>query len=154
MKKRNIRIHRLGFIKGGVCDKIHQARLKREQGALHAVDMLFEQEKRCLKKVSQYRFVVLNYPKWSWREYHRLWGGDREIGVHRYMDDVIPQLIETKIEVTRNFLKKLARQIASFEFGVSTSEPNNPLAILEGRVKFGYAPPHADHIYQERFGKK
>lgn len=153
IRKRSPRLHRLGFIKGGNCDRMHVARSKREEGALRAVEMLINQEKRCLESVGDNKFIVKNYPKWDWKKYWQLWGGDSEIGVHRFMDDIIPQLIKTKMEVTIELLHKFAKQISSFEFTFGTIEPGNPLAILEGKVKCGYGPPHADHIYRKRFGK-
>jgi len=148
------RVHSLGFIKGGVCDRLHRARSSREGGALRAVHMLFDQKDRCLQEVEKEKYVVINYPKWNWKKYCRLWGGDSEIGVHRFLQNVLPLLIEQKRIVTYKFLQKLAKQIASFEFGFETSEPNNPLSILEGKCKPVYYEPHVDYIYKKRFGGK
>jgi len=137
---------KLGYRIGGVCDQIHRARRKRERGALDMVDLLFQQKKRCLEEEGS-KFRVINYPKWDWREYCRLRGGDSEIGMHRFSQIVIPKLIEQKMLVTRTFLEKIAKQIAAFEFGVAV---DNPLSILEGTAKFGLAKPHQDHLYQQR----
>ena len=140
---------KLGFIKGGVCDGIHQSRRKREKGALEVVYLILHQ-KRCFEEEGN-KFRILNYPKFDGMKYGRLWGGDFEIGMYRYTQHVIPLLIEQAMLVTKEFLKKLARQIASFEFGVSAE---NPLSILEGKASFGLCPPHADDIYRKRFKDK
>ncbi len=136
---------KLGYIVGGVCDRIHRSRRKREEGALNMMELLFEQ-KHCLEQKGR-KVRVVGYPKWNWKEYHRLWGGDSEIGMYRFSQIVIPQLIEQTVLVTKTFLRKLAKQVASFEFGVKM---DNPLSILEGTAEFGLVPPHKDYLYQQR----
>ncbi len=70
-----------------------------------------------------------------------------EVGYRRFRRDVIKRLLQQNKSFRKGWMEKWLEGISSFEFG---AKMDNPLSILEGKCKFGYAPPHRDYLYKER----
>lgn len=163
MKKRRLgtnRITKYGTFKGGVCEKVHEARAGREEGAKMYLQEL--EQRRCLQANNGW-YRVVKLPKipskkiWHIGAVH---GASVEVGYWRCMIDVVKQLYEQQRAFRMSWLEKWAEDIASFEFGICPGDVSNDLEAIEelpkilagkeSKMKFGYAPPHRDDIYQQK----
>ncbi len=141
-----MKITKYGTIKGGMCDKAHEARATRHRGAQHLLNKMVN-EKCFVSKGGWYR--VVKSVDTSWRKVAKWGNGPFQIGVFRFQQDVIDQLLETQKPFRWKWIERWAADISSFEFG---AKMDSPLSIInpDEKCEFGYAKPHRDSIYQAK----
>ncbi len=141
-----VRNRGIGYIEGGVCDKIHHRRAARERGMWAYFEAALEKD----AIVSCHGWHRLVRPlKVGWRKLAKSGlSGDEQIGWLRFQQILIPAIGRRGKAFRRHVMKRWIDGVAALEFGV---EMDNPLSILGlGKCEFGYAPPHQDVLYKAR----
>lgn len=142
-----------GTIKGGVCDTLHAARNGREKGSMAYLDLMLE--RNCFK-INKGWYTLVKKPKLSIKQIIKLSPtGNYEIGMHRMHADFCDLLkqVKNRKKFRLKELKVLAKFLAKFEFGTAKKDGDglpNVWDLMNGNVKYGYAPPHAPAIYDEK----
>lgn len=87
-----IKLHKYGFIKGGLCNKRLDQRMSRSRGSWMAWNDIKDDKK--IVQVKNGWYQILKMPKG--RKIGEYGGGDSEIGYLRMLQDVFPKLIQHK----------------------------------------------------------
>jgi hypothetical protein len=138
-----IKIHPLGFIIGGNCDRLHKERARRENAAAAVVAILLEN-----------KFVVPCRGGWRVGKLPRSFGliamkfgrgsADREIAFWRVVQSLLPALKKQKKPFTLKRLNLLARDVQKFTFELGGSL--DPIRI-QGSI---YGQAHYSKMYEQR----
>lgn len=137
----NLQITKLGIIKGGECEKIFRRRSKREKGATIAVNWLLNNGYiRILKGWCKVTKMPNHGMRWVIEHVGKPYGGDTEIGWHRFMQDVARPLFESGRSFRVRDLANWGAEISSLEFA---------LAKTFKQAKITLTKPHLDSIYKQ-----
>lgn len=137
-----VKIHPLGFIIGGNCDRLHKERACRE-GVASAVVMMLIENKLVVPCRGGYKVAKL--PRSLGKEAMAFGRGsaDREIAFWRVVQSLLPALRKQRKPFTLKRLNFLARDIQKFTFEIGGSL--DPI-----RIQGAYGNPHRSKIYDER----
>jgi hypothetical protein len=139
----SVKIHPLGFIIGGNCDRLHRERARRESAAPAVVAMLLE-EKYVVPCRGGYRVAKLPR-KFGWEKIMAFGRGsaDREIAAWRVLQSLLPALRKQKKPFTLKNLNALAQDVQKFTFELGGSL--DPI-----RIQGVYGQPHYPKMYEKR----
>ena len=139
----NLQITELGIIKGGNCEKIFKQRSDRERGTRIAIDWLLNNN--CIEickgwcKITKVPNKILSM-WWVIDNICKVYGGDAEIGWHRFIQDIAVPLHKTGKKFRLIQLKRWGANEAAMEFAFSASVKNHLMC---------YAKPHHDGVYKK-----
>lgn len=143
------KIHKHGFIVGGVCHQRLNQRKARARGCRMAWNDVLDNEK--LFKVNLGWYRIFKMP--DGRGIGNYGGGDEEIGYLRMLQTCFPVLILNKKSFRLSWMNRWIEGVAACEFGVSME---SPLSIIspEEKCSFGFIPPKPgdDAIYEKMTG--
>ena len=143
-----VKIHRHGYIIGGVCDQTHRDRAAREMGGSDAVDWL--KNARVLRyvgggwwKLTKRETRAERELDWRAKEDIAGAGAQRKVGVYRVFNDLLPAFRERGRKFRISYFLRCVDQIEGFEFGMAAETPLGPFTT-------GYVKPHRDVMYLAR----
>lgn len=144
-----MRIHKLGFIRNGLCHKRLIARKVRSVGTHKAWEDIKNNRKFVSLKLHKYMIIALPPSKKA----GTYGNGNIEIGYLRMIQICFSQLLEQKLRFTNKQMLSWVEAIASLEIGVSM---DSPLAIITpgGKCSWGMLPPKPqdDNLYEQLYG--
>ena len=134
-----VRLHKDGFILGGLCPRRLSDRAWREDGAWSA--WADAQSQGCFEATNGWLRMVKNVKRRKLGEYG---GGNREIGFSRMRQQVFSQLLDTGKPFRRGTMELWITDIARLEFGVDADTPL-------GSFKFSLVEPKGedDVLYEQ-----
>ncbi len=142
-----MKIDKLGFIIGGNCDRIHQARRERSLSGKRCIEYLINKAIICETSPGWYRLKKI--PAWGWRMIEAKageGGANTKIGWYRVIKDLLPLLKKRNKNFRLKWLQKCNEDLQGFEIFIGGDSPLPPFTVR-------YVPSYNDWIYQERFGK-
>lgn len=136
----NLKITKLGIIKGGNCEKWFKSRSLRERGVRMAIDYLLNHN--CIEIIKGMCKIV-RIPKqfsiMNWVIKHCS-SCDIEIGWRRFVTEIARPLFETQEKFRLSTLKRWGADKASLEFALTSTFKHH---------KMCYSKPHRDEIYKK-----
>ncbi len=138
------KLHPMGFIIGGNCDRLHKERSTREAAVPEIVMMILEEG--LIVPAGNGKYRVAKLPKsFGFQKVMAFGGGSaqKELAAWRVLQTLLPALRKQSKSFTLKRLKHLASEIQKFTFDIGGSL--DPIRIV-GALN----PPHYPRLYEKR----
>lgn len=136
----NLKITKLGIIKGGNCEKWFKARSNRERGVRMAIDYLLNHNCiEIIKSMCKIVKVPKQFSSMNWVIKHCS-SCDIEIGWRRFVSEIARPLLESGEKFKLSTLKRWGADKAALEFAFTATIRNRGMS---------YSKPHYGGIYKK-----